>query len=75
MKLLPIALLATTTTATAQQIGSSINSDGNINQLAHKLQQRKKSHQHSQMPSILAFKKSSSLSHIHYCKFSDHHIH
>ena len=49
MKLLPIALLATTIAATAQQqIGSSTinNNDGNINQLAHKLQQRKKSHQH-----------------------------
>jgi len=50
MKLLPIIILATTTTATAQQqIGSSTinNNDGNINQLAHKLQQRKKSHQHN----------------------------
>jgi len=49
MKLLPIIILATTTTTTAQQqIGSSTinNNDGNINQLAHKLQQRKKSHQH-----------------------------
>lgn len=49
MKLLPIALLATTTATTdaQQQIGSSTinNNDGNINQLAHKLQQRKKSNQ------------------------------
>ena len=43
-------IFITTTTATAQQqIDSSTinnNNDGNINQLSHKLQQRKKSHQH-----------------------------